>query len=177
LKEKTEWGRIDSYMKNPHFLKTTGTSKSAMVSAAAFLLAMPGFGQPGNAVPRPLKVLEAHMTITVDPEGNYDFADEGLANHTGRFSNTGSGVVDLVTGEFLSGTGTVIAANGDTLNWTVGTVDGTPNTVVYTGGTGRFEGLTGGFPAIITSVTPLSNNPDGTMTLAITYVGEGTIVY
>ena len=168
---------MDNCMKKLNGLKLTGTSKSAMISAAALLLAIPGFGQPGNAVPRPLKVLEAHLTITVDEDGNYEFTDEGLASHTGRFSNTGSGVVNLATGEFLSGTGTVIAANGDTLNWTVGTVDGTPNMVVYTGGTGRFEGLRGGFPAIITSVTPLSNNPDGTVTLAITYVGEGTIIY
>jgi hypothetical protein len=81
--------------------------------------------------------------------------------------------VNLATGQFLSGTGVVVAANGDTISWKIGD----PNTVVYTGGTGRFEGTTGGFPATITSVTPLSDNGDSTVTLAITYDGVGTAIY
>jgi hypothetical protein len=82
-------------------------------------------------------------------------------------------VLNLATGEFLSGTGVVIAANGDTLDWVVGD----PNTVVYTGGTGRFEGVTGGFLVVPTSQTLLSVNADGTLTLAIDYEGNGTITY
>lgn len=118
------------------------------------------------------------MTITVNPlTGAYTFTDWGWATHTGLYSNSGSagpGGIDLVTGEFLSGSGVVVAANGDTVNWEIGT---TPNTVVYTGGTGIFQGVTGGFTATVTSVTPLSFNPDGTITLAITYTGSGTIIY
>jgi hypothetical protein len=83
-------------------------------------------------------------------------------------------VLNLGTGEFLSGTGLVFGANGDTLDWKIGAI---PNTVVYTGGTGHFQGVTGGFTATITSETLLSNNSDGTVTLAITYNRSGTITY
>ena len=75
--------------------------------------------------------------------------------------NSGSGFLDPVSGLFLSGSGVVIAANGDTLNWEVGTI---PNTIVYTGGTGRFEGATGGLAVGVTSQTLLSVNDDGTLT-------------
>jgi len=115
------------------------------------------------------------LTIVVEPlTGSYHFTDWGWATHTGLFTNSGSGVVNLATGEFVSGTGLVFAANGDTLSWTFGT---TPNTVVYTGGTGRFQGVTGGFLGVITSATLLSSNPDGTLTFAMTYDGSGTITY
>jgi hypothetical protein len=145
------------------------------VAGAIVIVAFTGMASVGNAVTRPLKVLEGHLTIVVDPvTGAYHFTDWGFATHTGRFTNTGSGVVNLATGEFLSGSGVVLAANGDTISWKIGT---TPNTVVYTGGTGHFQGVTGGFPATITSVTPLSNNADGMETLAITYDGSGTITY
>jgi hypothetical protein len=129
---------------------------------------------PNNPVTRPLQVIGGHLTLTVDPStGAYQFTGSGIASHTGVVTTIGSGVLNLATGEFLSGTGVVIAANGDTLDWVVGD----PNTVVYTGGTGRFEGVTGGFLVVPTSQTLLSVNADGTLTLAIDYEGNGTITY
>ena len=131
-----------------------------------------------KAVTRPLNVIEGHLTITVDPAtGAYHFTDWGWASEIGQYINTGSagpGGLDLVTGEFLSGSGDVTAANVDTLDWTVRP---TPNVVSYTGGTGRFQGVTGGFLAVVTSQRLLSNNSDGTLTFAITYDGKGTITY
>jgi hypothetical protein len=147
------------------------------LTLVACLLVLPAWASLKNPVTRPVKV-DGHLTITVDPgTGAYTFTDLGTATHTGRYTNSGSagaGGLDLVTGEFLSGSGVVIAANGDTADWVIGTV---PNTVVYTGGTGRFEGVTGGFTATVTSENLLSVNPDGTVTVAITYTGSGTITY
>lgn len=154
--------------------KLTQTTTIGLLALAGCLLAQPTGASPQNPVARPVKVIEGHLTITVDPAtGAYEFTDWGWATHTGLFSNSGAGILNLATGEFLSGTGLVYAANGDTLSWEVGD----PNMVVYTGGTGRFQGVTGGFLAVITSVTPLSSNEDGTLTLAINYEGNGTITY
>jgi hypothetical protein len=155
--------------------RPTRTTLIGIITLAACLLVRPAVASLDNPVTRPLIVVEGHLTIVVHPAtGAYEFTDWGWATHTGLFTNSGSGVLNLATGEFLSGSGVVFAANGDTLDWIIGT---TPNTVVYTGGTGRFQGVTGGFLAVITSVTPLSSNPDGTVTLAITYDGSGTITY
>jgi hypothetical protein len=154
--------------------KLTRTTVIGLFALAVCLLAQPAKASLDNPVTRPLKVLEGHLSIDVDPlTGAYEFTDWGWASHTGLFTNSGSGTVNLLSGEFISGAGVVIAANGDTLDWIIGT----PNTVVYTGGTGRFQGLTGGFLAVITSVTPLGTNPDGTLKLLITYDGNGTITY
>jgi len=127
-----------------------------------------------NPVSRPVKVIEGHLTITIDQAGNYVFTDWAWASHTGLATNSGAGALDMASGQFVSGTGVVIAANGDTLNWTVGTV---PNTIVYTGGTGRFAGATGGLAVTVTSQTLLSVNGDGTVTFLMTYVGDGTVTY
>jgi hypothetical protein len=49
--------------------------------------------------------------------------------------------------------------------------------VVYRGGTGRFQGVTGGFSAEVTPATLLGVDPDGTMTLELTYAGRGEMTY
>ena len=154
--------------------RLTRTTVIGIVALAVCFLVRPAVASLDNPVTRPLIVVEGHLTIVVNPAtGAYEFADWGWATHTGLFTNSGSGVLNLATGQFLSGTGQVFAANGDTLDWTIGA----PNTVVYTGGTGRFQAVTGGFLAVITSETLLHPNPDGTVTLAITYDGSGTITY
>lgn len=154
--------------------KLIRTTAIGLMALAFCFSDRPAVASPNNPVTRPLLVVAGHLTITVDPlSGDYTFTDWGWATHTGLYSNSGTGVVNLGNGEFISGIGTVIAANGDTLDWMIGD----PNTVVYTGGTGRFVGVAGGFLAVITSVTPLSSNPDGTVTLAIDYDGNGTITY
>lgn len=126
---------------------------------------------------RPIKVTNSHGTllITVDPlTGDYEFTDSGVASHLGQFTNSGSGVLNLETGVFLSGTGVLVAANGDTISWIVA---GGINTVTYISGTGRFEDVSGLFPVTITSQNLLSVNPDGTLTFLMTYEGEGVISY
>lgn len=146
------------------------------VALALCILAQPAVASGKNPVTRPLRVW-GNLTMVVEPlSGVYVFTDYAEATHTGRTTNSGSGVIDLDTGIFLSGSGVAVAANGDTLSWQVRSFP-TPNTIAYTGGTGRFEGVTGGFPGIITSVTLLSANPDGTLTLFFTYEGTGTITY
>ena len=155
--------------------RLTRATASGLAFLALALPLLPIVATAGPAVTRPLLVVEGHLTITVElATGAYEFTDWGWASEVGLFSNTGSGGPGaLVGGEFLSGSGTVIAANGDTLDWVVGP---TPNVVSYTGGTGRFQGVTGGFLAVITSVTPLSATAT-TATLLTTYDGKGTITY
>lgn len=149
-----------------------------ILALAVCLLVRPALASLDNPVTRPLLVIEGHITITVNPAtGAYSFTDWGWATHTGLYSNSGSagpGGLNLATGEFVSGSGVVVAANGDTINWVVGA---TPNTVVDISGTGEFQGVTGGFAVTVTSETLLSTNPDGTVTLAVTYTGKGTITY
>jgi hypothetical protein len=154
--------------------KLTRTTVFGLVGLAVCLLAWPVAASAAKPVTRPVIVIEGHMTLVVDSTGAYHFTDRGWASHTGLYSNSGSGIIDLATGQFVSGTGVVVAANGDTLDWEIGN---TPNQVVYTGGTGRFQGATGGFPVNVTSLTLVAANPDGTLTFAVTYDGSGTITY
>ncbi|HEX7859502.1 MAG TPA: hypothetical protein VF773_04200 [Verrucomicrobiae bacterium] len=147
----------------------------ALVAAICVLTTPVTTGQQNPT--RPIKVTNSHGTIliTVDPlTGDYELIDSGVASHLGRFTNSGSGVLNLETGIFLSGTGVLVAANGDTISWIVA---GGINTVTYVSGTGRFEGVTGLFPVTITSQTLLSENEDGTVTFLMTYEGEGVISY
>ena len=82
-----------------------------------------------NPVSRPLKVTGT-LTLVVDPvSGVFEFTDVGLATHTGRTTNSGSGIINLLTGIFLSGSGVAVAADGDTLSWVVSSTP-TPNSIV-----------------------------------------------
>jgi hypothetical protein len=154
--------------------KLTRATAIGLLALSVCSLAWPIAASTSNPVTRPVIVIGGHMTLVVDPQtGDYHFTDWGLATHTGRYSNSGSGIIDLTTGQFLTGTGVVVAANGDTLDWMIGA----PNQVIYTGGTGIFQGATGGFPVNVTSLTLVSSNSDGTLTFAVTYDGSGTITY
>ena len=142
---------------------------------AACLTIEPALASLDKAVTRPVKVVEGHLTITIEPvTGEYEFTDWGMATHVGLVTNSGAGVLNLATGQFLSGTGVIVTANGDLITWAVGTV---PNTVDYTGGTGRFEGASGGISITVSSQTLLSLNDDGTLTFLMTYEADGTITY
>lgn len=153
----------------------TRTSLVAAVMLGGSLFVPCAMASLDNPVTRPVKVIEGHLTIVIDPQtGDYQFTDWAWAAHTGLATNSGAGVLNLSTGQFISGTGVIGAANGDTITWEVGAV---PNTVVYTGGTGRFEGATGGLTVVVTSQTLLSVNSDGTVTFLMIYNGEGTITY
>jgi hypothetical protein len=151
------------------------TTVIGIVVLVVCLLAWPAVGSLDNPVTRPFKIIEGHLTLIVDPAtGDYQFTDWGWATAIGLYTNSGSGVLDLATGEFISGSGVVVAANGDTIDWIVGTI---PNTILDISGTGRFQGVTGGFTVNVLSETLLSVNPDGTVTLAGTYDGSGTLTY
>ena len=150
------------------------TTVLGILGLAVCLLAKPATASLDHPATRPFMIVEGHVTIVVDPvTGAYDFTDWGWATDIGHYSNSGSGLLDLATGEFLTGSGVVIAANGDTIDWVVGA----PNTVVDISGTGRFMGISGGFVVHVNSETLLSSNPGGTVTLAITYDGNGTLTY
>jgi hypothetical protein len=153
----------------------TRTTLIATIMLAACLTIKPAMASLKNPVTRPVKVIEGHLTITIDPvTGDYQFTDWGMATHVGLVTNSGAGVLNLATGQFVSGTGVIVTANGDLITWAVGTV---PNTVLYTGGTGRFEGASGGITISVTSQTLLSVNEDGTVTFLMTYVADGSITY
>ncbi len=143
-----------------------------LASLAVCALGLPALASEGNPVTRPVKV-HGNMTVVVNPlTGSCQFTEWGEAIPVGRYSNTGSGVMDR-TGALVAGHGTVVAANGDRIDWVIGA----PNTVVYTGGTGRFHGVTGGFIATPISREPPVVNPDGTLTVELTYIGIGQITY
>ena len=92
----------------------------------------------GQAVSRPLKGAgDSILVVTpvADNIGVWHFEEIGQLTHGGRFGNEADGTMDLLTGTFLSGAGTVTVANGDTVDWEL-TDD--PTVAVITGGTGRF---------------------------------------
>jgi hypothetical protein len=156
--------------------RLTRTTIAGIVALAIYFLAQPVVANPANPVTRPLKIVEGHLTITVYPTGAYEFTDWGWATLIGKYSNSGSagpGGLDLETGEFVAGSGVVVTANGDTINWIVGII---PNTILDISGTGVFQGVIGGFAVNVLSETVLSSTAD-TLTLAITYDGSGTLTY
>ena len=154
-----------------------------IAAIAGGALVLPAVASRKNQVTRPVKV-SGTLILKVKPIsatiGEYTFTDWGQGAHVGSFTDSASGTMNLVTGEFLTGSGITVAANGDTINWTVTATEDptdTPNVVVYQGGTGRFQGVTGGFSAEVTPATLLGVDPDGTMTLALTYTGRGEMTY
>ena len=105
------------------------------------------------------------------------FKSEGTATHLGRYTSSGSFLVDL-TQASAGGPGNMVAANGDQLFFT-GSGQATPtgvpgelsitDTSTITGGTGRFVGATGSFSGVrlLDTTTGLSAGSfAGTITLA-----------
>ena len=143
-----------------------------VTTLAVCTLVVPAVASLDNPVTRPVKI-HGNMTLVINPlTGSTQFTDWGESTHTGLYTNSGWGVRNAAG--FIAGEGTVVAANGDTIDYVMGP---TPNTVTYIGGTGRFQGVTGGFVATGTSSTPPVLNPDGTVTIESTWVGFGEITY
>jgi len=148
-------------------------SAIGIASLALCALGLPALASEKNPVTRPG---QNHGNITAVMElatGLCDFSDWGESTHVGRYSATGWAQMGP-TGTFIAGQGTVVAANGDTLDWEI---DGTSGVIVWTGGTGRFEGATGGFVATDIVQQPPVDNGDGTVTLRMTYIGVGELTY
>ena len=119
-----------------------------------------------DPVTRPLH-LSGQISI-MDLYGGYPWTahDQGVCSHVGKYVGVGK------YPEGASGFGVTYTANGDQVFWR----DLGGGTVEWTGGTGRFEGATGGFTWVPTSMDYVLG-PEGTTTWVISYEGEGTITY
>src|SRR5260370_16610883 len=90
-------------------VRLTRTTVIGIVALAVCFLGRPAMASLDNPVTRPLVVVEGHLTIVVAPAtGAYEFNDWGWATHTGLFPSTGSGVVNLATREFISGSSALL---------------------------------------------------------------------
>ncbi len=137
---------------------------------AVCLLGLPALAGEGEPVTRPHKV-SGNATMVVNLQTwQWQMTDSGQATHIGLWTNTASGGMDATGSQY--GQGTIVAANGDTIDWVM-----LGDTVTYTGGTGRFERASGQATITITSQQPPTFNPDGTMTLQFTYTMSGEITY
>ena len=101
-------------------------------------------------------------------------SDSGVSSLLGAFTANFSGQLggsNVPNGYSVTGTGTLVAANGDELfgiqnGGGVNAADGTSTgTYVFTitGGTGRFANATGSFTDTYATHTPISTSPDGTI--------------
>ena len=93
--------------------------------------------------------------------------DKGVSSEIGSYVS-----VAKYEGDWIHGFGTLYAANGAQLFWKQ-TVAGQ---IEFTGGTGRFEGVIGSFTYTVLGVE-YAPGPEGTLSVVITYTGEGTITY
>jgi hypothetical protein len=127
-------------------------------------------------VERPFQ-LHGQSTVTLNlQDGTFTIVEEsGEATHLGRYTASGEGTVDLLTGH-LEADGSYTAANGDMVFWTL-TQDGpgaSPSFTV-TGGAGRFEGATGSWTVTIFDETTNVEFP--VLTIEHSFRGSGTITY
>ncbi len=153
-------------------LRTSGLLSGVILLACA--LALPLSAKDKKQVTRPVKGI-GHATVVVDlATREATIVDWGQATHTGRYTADGEGFVDETFSYWVSGHGTIVAANGDTVDWEFTG----PNSHRYTGGTGRFLGVTGGVTFTITSASDPAFNEDYTvMTTEFTYEMVGEITY
>jgi len=137
---------------------------------AVCLLGLPVLAGQGDPVTRP-HMVSGNATMVMNPQtGAWQMTDWGQATHVGLWTDTASGWMDNTGSQH--GQGTIVAADGDTIDWVM-----SGNTVTYTGGTGRFECARGEATLTITSQQPPTPNPDGTITLEFTYTMSGEITY
>ena len=152
-------------------LRTSGLLTSAILLVCA--LALPLTAKDKQHVTRPVKGI-GHITTVVDlATREAKFTQWGQATHLGSWTDSGEGILAPDFQSLVSGHGTVVAANGDTIDWEFTG----PSSNHYTAGTGRFQGVTGGATFTITSATDPVFNGDGTMTLEFTYDMVGEITY
>jgi hypothetical protein len=155
-----------------NILRTSGLLTSVILLACA--LALPLSAKDKKQVTRATKG-NGHTTTVVDLATHQaKFTQWGQASHLGSWTDSGEGVMDETFSYFASGHGTIVAANGDTIDWEFTG----PLSNRYTGGSGRFQGVTGGMlTATITSMAAPVFNEDGTMTLEFTYDMIGVAMY
>jgi hypothetical protein len=151
----------------------TAMKGKTMAALAICALALTALGSAKNPVTRPVKGV-GHMTVVADPTtGEATMTDWGQGTHFGSYTMNGEGILNPTLQYWVSGGGTIVAANGDTVDWEYTG----PLSTRYTGGSGRFQGVTGGITATITSVSDPVFNGDGTITTEVTYDMVGEITY
>ncbi len=152
----------------------TAMKGKTIAALAICALALTALGSAKNPVTRPVKGI-GHATVVVDlATRQARFTQWGQATHIGRWTDTGEGILDPTFTYFISGHGTTVAANGDTVDWEFTG----PISNRYTAGTGRFQGVTGGATFTITSATEPAFNEDYTMmTTEFTFDMVGEITY
>ncbi len=145
-----------------------------MATLAICALALTALGSLKNPVTRPVKGI-GHATVVVNlVTHEATMTDWAVGTYLGRCTDTGEGVLDENFEFWVSGGGTIRAANGDTIDWEFAG----PNSNRYTGGTGRFQGVTGGMTFTITSASdPVFNEDYTVMTTEFTYDMVGEITY
>jgi hypothetical protein len=112
------------------------------------VLAAPASGKKGELKDRPFKATADR--IEAEPSGDcptgYEVAEDstytGRGTHLGRFTMDETLCLDLDTFEFFVD-GTIFAANGDELNFSVGGIFPQSSGWVFEGGTGRFASAEG----------------------------------
>jgi hypothetical protein len=142
-------------------------------------LALPLGAKDKHQLTRTIKGI-GHMTLTVRPTSPttaiFHNDEVGNVTFTGAYHNVGDGeaIIDMQKGQFvpLSGHGTVTAANGDTIDWSMD--DGL---VILDGGTGRFGNASGSFAPVFLSQSGPCDNGDGSFTLYVDYRPEGEITF
>ncbi len=152
----------------------TAMKGKTMAALAICALALAALGSVKNPVTRPQKGI-GHATVVVDlATCAATMTDWGQATHVGNWTDSTEGVLDKTYQYWVSGHGTIVAANGDTIDWEFTS----PNSGRYTGGTGRFQGVTGSLTFTITSASEPAFNEDYTiMTTELTYEFVGEITY
>jgi hypothetical protein len=154
-----------------NILRTSGLLTSVILLASA--LALPLSAKDKRQVTRPVKGI-GHARVVVDLTTHVaKFNQWGAGQYFGSWTDSGEGLLDETYSYFVSGGGTIVAANGDTVKWEFAS----PNSTHYIKGTGRFQGVTGGMTFTVTSATQPVFNGDGTMTTEFTYDMVGEITY
>lgn len=147
------------------------TKHTMLVALAVCATALAALGSVKNPVTHLVKV-QGHVVVHVDPVSlKADFIDTGVATHSGKYYNSGTGVLAPDFTAFVSGGGRVFAANGDYIDWEFTPTGG----VKYIDGSGRFEGITGGFT--ITPTLEDSYMEGNKLVLEFSYVGVGQSRY
>ena len=152
--------------------------RSALITAGALLacaLALPLNAQDKHQVTRPVKassVMTAHYTPTSPTTADFVNEEEGVSTFLGRFHQLSSGTTSFVTG-LLTASGTITAANGDTVYWTFDPALG----FIIDGGTGRFENASGYMLWTVVSQSDPVFYPDGSFVVTLVAAYEGEVAF
>jgi hypothetical protein len=123
------------------------------------------------------------LTLVNPATGMFNMFDVGEATLLGRYVTRG--VIQMVPiprppgFAVLSGTGTMTAANGDTIDWVmVPSTDSTEaeDTINIIGGSGRFEGATGYINNFLIEMTPGIDPETGLPAIAIIHYTKGELI-